>query len=498
MGDELTISGGGGTAVATDELLVDAARLGAAAGVIDSWTSRAATLATELDAAGLDRGAGGWAEPAPADAMRRVEQALRRCGDAAHELRTALISSAERYGWTERMIDGFWKAGGGFIAGVLGAHVFPLHGLGLAIGLGWNAAARKLFGPTPLDQWVASNAGLLSDPAFVRVVRATADSADELVAGARGVPGYGSLGQLVGAPESASVLLSLAALLGAKVLVDGPVSVTRAASGGGSSTPTPGLPRAGATLTPPSPPADVTAPTGVADLAARVPSGEGPQIRIERYGRHDDPRWVVYISGTVESSLVAGDQPFDMSANVFGIADDSVIDTLRMAGAESGAGERAVRQAMEAAGVVPGDPVMPVGHSGGGIIAAKLAADPELNVVGAVNLGGPIASAPTRDDVPVLSIEHEEDLVPAVGGSGHPSAERLTVSRSVLEEARDYDSALPAHELARYRATAALIDDSDEARLRAFRELVGFTGGGPGELSEWTATRDLSSSTGAR
>ena len=488
MGDGLTISGGGGTAVATDELFVDAARLGAAAGVIDAWAAGAATLTAELDTAGLDRGAGGWAEPAPAAAMRRTEQALRACGDTADELRGALIASAERYGWAERWIDGLWKVGGGLLAGALGAHLFSLHGVGLAVGFGVNAGARNLLGPTPLDQWVASQQGLLSDPTFVRVVRAAADSFDELVAGAQGLPGYGAFGQLVGAPESASVLLGITALLGTKVLVDGPVSVSRAIPGVGAPH---GHPAA-------SPVRMATAPTGVGDLADRVPSGDGPQIRIERYGHPDEPRWMVYISGTVESSLVAGEEPFDHSSNTFGIADDSWIDELRTAGAESGAGERAVRQAMAEAGVAPGDPVMPVGHSGGGIIATRLAADPQLNVVGAVNLGGPVVSAPTSEGVPVLSLEHDEDIVPAVGGSGHPSDERLTVSRSALDEGRAYDSALPAHDLARYRETAALVDESEEERLRAFRELVGFTGGGTGVVTEWKATRDVSSSTGAR
>ena len=488
MGDGLTISGGGGTAVATDELFVDAARLGAAAGVIDAWAAGAATLSVELDTAGLDRGAGGWAEPAPAAAMRRTEQALRACGDTADELRGALIASAERYGWAERWIDGLWKVGGGFLAGALGAHLFSLHGVGSAVGLGVNAAARNLFGPTPLDQWVASQQRLLSDPTFVRVVRAAADSIDELVAGARGAPGYGAFGQLVGAPESASALLGITALLGTKVLVDGPVSVARAIPGVGAPQ---GHPAA-------SPVRMVAAPTGVGDLADRVPSGDGPQIRIERYGQPDEPRWVVYISGTVESSLVAGEEPFDHSSNAFGIADDSWIDELRTAGAESGAGERAVRQAMAEAGVAPGDPMMPVGHSGGGIIATRLAVDPQLNVVGTVNLGGPVVSAPTSEGVPVLSLEHDEDIVPAVGGSGHPADERLTVSRSVLDEGRAYDSALPAHDLARYRETAALVDESEEERLRAFRELVGFTGGGTGVVTEWKATREISSSTGAR
>jgi hypothetical protein len=86
--------------------------------------------------------------------------------------------------------------------------------------------------------------------------------------------------------------------------------------------------------------------------------------------------------------------------------------------------------------------------------------------------------------------------VPVTGGSGHPSDERVTVSRSVLEHGTRYESLLPAHELARYRDTAALIDGSDEARLAEFRALVGeVTGGSGGTRSDWIATRDLSPST---
>ncbi len=353
-----------------------------------------------------------------------------RCGDTADELRGALIASAERYGWAERWIDGLWKVGGGFLAGALGAHLFSLHGVGLAVGLGVNAAARNLFGPTPLDQWVASQQGLLSDPTFVRVVRAAADSFDELVAGARGVPGYGAFGQLVGAPESASVLLGITALLGTKVLVDGPVSVTRAIPGRRRT--------ARGTRRPPpcawSPlrPVSATSPTGCRRAT-------GPRSASNATDGPTNPAgWSTSAERSSRHSLQARNRSTTRRTS-FGIADDSWIDELRTAGAESGAGERAVRQAMAEAGVAPGDPVMPVGHSGGGIIATRLAADPELNVVGAVNLGGPVVSAPTSEGVPVLSIEHDEDIVPAVGGSGHPSDERLTVSRSVLEEGRAYD-----------------------------------------------------------
>ena len=77
-----------------------------------------------------------------------------------------------------------------------------------------------------------------------------------------------------------------------------------------------------------------------------------------------------------------------------------------------------------------------------------------------------------------------------------PSVERLSVSRSVLEPGRAYEALLPAHQLARYRETAALVDDSEEARISAFRAIVGeVTGGTAGTRSDWVATRDLSRAT---
>ncbi|MEF3403126.1 hypothetical protein [Agromyces sp. CCNWLW203] len=109
----------------------------------------------------------------------------------------------------------------------------------------------------------------------------------------------------------------------------------------------------------------------------------------------------------------------------------------------------------------------------------------------ALNLGGPVASETIRDGVTVLTLEHEEDLVPATGGWGHPSPNRLTVSRSVLEAGVEYDEAVPAHLLVRYQETAALVDASDEPRLVEMRERVAaFTGGGMGEVTRWVARRE--------
>ncbi|WP_448006810.1 hypothetical protein [Agromyces bauzanensis] len=493
-GDELTVAGGGTTAVAVDGLFADAARLGSAEAVIGDWISRAGVIRRGIGTLGLHEPAAGWRDPtSPTWFLQLADIGLDQAADRARTLHRALLEAAERYGATERMVAGLWRLGAALAAPWIGAALVSPAAIagGLFVAGGqWAGSAvwRGLGGgSTPLETWLAEHRALLSDPAFVRFVRLAVDHADELLAGAMHAPApapvVAMLGAGVGAPESASVLLGLAGvagLFGSRVLVDGPVRVARADGQAVSR---------------------VEPPNGLGELAERVPPPDRnePQLRVERYGAAGDRRFIVYIGGTVEPVVVADAEPFDHTSNAHGVADDSRIDTLRTTGADTGAGERAARQAMAAAGVRPDDPFLVVGYSAGGIIAAKLAADPELNAVGAVNLGGPIASAPVREGVSVLSIEHDEDLVPATGGSGHPADERVTVTRSVLEPGRLSESLLPAHELERYRETAARVDESDDPRLTGFRELVAeVTGDAPGDRTDWIATRDLSPSTGAR
>lgn len=497
MSGDLTVSGGGSTAVAIDALFVDAARLGATIAVVCDWIDRAAVIRRGLHVLDLDVPSVIGAAGSPTLDLAFAGMCLDQGLDRARWLRSSLLEAAERYGATERLVDGLWRLGAFIAAPWLGFHAPALltGGLlaagGLRAGLAaWRAAG---WGSTPLEAWLVDHRGMLSDPDFVRLVRAAVDHADEVVAGAAHLPFAGLTGSAVGAPESASLVLGVAGFLGvagSRLLVDRPVRVEQVASAPVAAPAAPAAPFAGlGAVVPP--------PGGIGELADRVPTGDdGSQIRIERYGPPDDPRWIVYIGGTVDFGLVAAAQPADMTSNLHGIADDSALDALRLAGAESGAGERAVREAMREAGVEAGDPLLAVGHSGGGLIAAGLAGDPELNALGAVSLGGPVASAPTREGVGVLSIEHEEDLVPATGGAGHPSPDRVTVSRSVLDPGREYEAVFPAHELARYRETAAMVDRSEEARLASFRSLVAeVTGGGDGLRSDWVATREVSSST---
>ena len=116
--------------------------------------------------------------------------------------------------------------------------------------------------------------------------------------------------------------------------------------------------------------------------------------------------WTVDIRGT--QSFGAGKKgPQDMLTNfqgVGGMASDQFY---------------AIQEAMDDAGIAPGEAVEFAGHSQGGIMAAQLAANPDVrsryNVVSVVTAGSPTATiAPT--DVPVLSYENSGDSVPGLDG----------------------------------------------------------------------------------
>ena len=80
---------------------------------------------------------------------------------------------------------------------------------------GVGGLACRGWGSTPLGAWLDDHRTVLSDPDFVRLLRATVDHVDEIVVAAAHVPLSGLLGLPVRAPESASVVLGVAGALGA-------------------------------------------------------------------------------------------------------------------------------------------------------------------------------------------------------------------------------------------------------------------------------------------
>ena len=144
-----------------------------------------------------------------------------------------------------------------------------------------------------------------------------------------------------------------------------------------------------------------------------------------------------------------------MTSNVVGIA-----------GAKAGS-YRAAEAAMKLAGIRADSSVVFTGYSQGGLVAAQLAASGDYRTAGLFTLGAPAGQVAVPKAVPYVAIEHTEDIVPAVGGTWASSAPVL-VRRSVFG-GKPANSTLvfPAHQLSQYRASAALLDRSDDQRVAA-------------------------------
>jgi hypothetical protein len=234
--------------------------------------------------------------------------------------------------------------------------------------------------------------------------------------------------------------------------------------------------------------ATVPAPTGVGDLmrgvdrldpAKGAPPGTVRVVAVTGVGGRRG--WIVEIPGTQSWAPRPGTDPFDLTGNLHGEA------------GEPTAASALVVAAMAAAGIPAGDPVMLVGHSQGGIVAAGLACDPAFReryrVTHLVVAGAPVAAARIPSSVSVLSLEHDHDLVSRLDGRPKPDRPGwVTVSRAV-EPAGAGPDAAASHDLAGYAETADRVDGSSDPTLRRWRDgLAPFVPGPGGTASELTVT----------
>jgi hypothetical protein len=499
---ELTISGGGSTMVATDVVFAQVATLRLLQAEAEEWREQISRVQAEDPGMVLTRHSGDLGA-----CVLAAFVAIIHVADSSRELADSLVEAAERYGRLETSLDSALGSAGSWLAHTLGVlrPLAPLAALSLATPLAYLAAtslvSNAVLGrgtsvvPPALADWLEQNPTALTSPVTVALVRVLVSSADDAALGGLGVPypvaaALGDDGAgLLGAPSSALGVLVAARAAG--MLRETAVRVHRV---GGSAGPVAGTgvgretgretgrqpSMAGiaagptATLHRPSPPA------GFADLADRIPTeADGGQVRIERYGDPEHPSWLVYLGGTIEWSPTGSTEPWDMTSNLTAVA-----------GQEAGS-YRAVVQALHAAGVQPGDPVVPVAHSQGGLLAAELAARDDLNTVGMVTFGAPAGQVAVPAGLPAIAIEHTDDIIPALGGPAADGDRRLYVRRELFAGIDvPQDAALPAHQLVGYRETASLVDASAEPRLMAFRErLGGIVGTAPGEQSVWRAER---------
>lgn len=186
------------------------------------------------------------------------------------------------------------------------------------------------------------------------------------------------------------------------------------------------------------------APVGVSDLASRLthltdPRGDLTGYRpmqggvvVERLEpeRGRPRRWIVYLPPTNDWGVRGGPYASDLTSNLGMVGKQG----MRNTGLGSGRGKPdAVDEAllaMREAGVRPGEPVLLVGFSQGGITAASLASDPEIrrdvSVRGVFTAGSPISEFALPDDVATLSLENETDPVPLLDGGTNPDRTNWT------------------------------------------------------------------------
>ncbi len=200
------------------------------------------------------------------------------------------------------------------------------------------------------------------------------------------------------------------------------------------------------------------APDGLRSLGARIPSAVagGPQLRIERYGPVEAPRWIVYSTGTVDFGM-NGTTVFDLRADVAAIADRTAASTV--------AADRAMRDA----GVGPADPVLLVGHSQGGLVVQQLAESDLWNIDGVLTFGAP--AAPHLGEVPVVAIEHSEDVVPAIVGfqPSHDGEAYANYRVDAMDGGTPVpDHVMPAHSMSMYEQSADRVEATGDAGVRAF------------------------------
>lgn len=448
MSDDLLVGGGGSIAVATVTLFDQAHRLERLEGALEDCVR----LLGAMEAGEIGRLPGtAVCRTALERAEQGIDDARALLGLAAvrsRHLAAGLRLSATAYGAGEsalaalgERLAGDFAVGLGFLAARFGLVLAPaVLAAGSRAALAYAAASTVApratrRGADAAGRWLAGHRSILSDPWFVQFARFSIVSADELAAGAAGLPlpvvrmlGDDGLGVL-GLDTTVGAVAAGAAVAGAL--------------------------RESAATTVPVSRASSTRAEGFADRAARVPSGSA-QVRVDRYSTPGRPdRFEVYLGGTADFSLRSGTEPWDLTSNI-----------TALSGGRSGS-YRAVLDALDQAGVGPRSPLVLTGYSQGGLVAAQLAASGDYDVRGLYTLGAPSGQVAVPRDVPWVALEHTDDLVPALGGTW-ATADPLLVRREVFSAGLpSTELAVPAHAAEHYRETAALVDAANESRLRA-------------------------------
>ncbi|MBC6446713.1 lipase family protein [Actinokineospora xionganensis] len=142
--------------------------------------------------------------------------------------------------------------------------------------------------------------------------------------------------------------------------------------------------------------------------------------------------------------------------------------------------QEGIEQALRDAGVPKDAPVMLVGHSQGGIVAARAANDfvnnGTYNVTHVVTAGSPVGNIPIPDSVQMLSLENNGDVVPHLDARENPDADnRTTVKFDNQTNTAGGNHAIsgPDGQDGNYEAAARQIDSGNDPSVRRFVDSAG-------------------------
>jgi hypothetical protein len=406
------------------------------------------------------------------DSMEGASDLLRDAHHRTHALAASLRHSISIYETAEKIAGGVMNFAHEAAAWQLGtlARVFAVP---IAVGLGADVALACLItGKSPSQlagaagDFVMDNPSVITSPAFVRGVAGLVDNADQFEDGLLGLPpgvsqllGPHGLG-LTGPPTAAASVVGIASLFG--LLKETPVEVHQSKVHDSA-----------------RPPATLAA------RFANIPSvspGNPAQFRIMKYVEPGKPdRFDVFIGGTASFDPHATTQPFDLTSDLNGVAE------------EDPAMYRALVTALHRAGVTTHSPVVFTGYSGGGLGASLLAASGHYDVKGLVLVGSPSGQIRIPDSIPMLTIKNSDDPVPATGGFDINS-HAIVIEHRAYNPGTDIpiDKPVPAHQRVAYQETVKLADASSDPRLQ--RELAQLNHFGDGatsvESTLWVARRE--------
>ena len=143
--------------------------------------------------------------------------------------------------------------------------------------------------------------------------------------------------------------------------------------------------------------------------------------------------------------------------------------------------QEGIQEALRRAGAHDtGVPVMLVGHSQGGIVAAQSTTDlisSGYNVTHVVTAGSPVGRIDVPGSVQVLSMENRNDIVPHLDASDNPdSPNRTTVTFDNQTGTAGGNHAIGGN----YTNAADTLDKSTDPSVQRYRDSMGaFTGGDP-------------------